>query len=387
VTVGEGTDISIASDRGAAATAKWQEELQYFLKKWDPVLRFFSDDILVHPLSLPRFIAKGWRHLHILRGTVASQLNSSFSSEAARAAMAGALLYTGVPADKMPAISLLGLVAMFRDGYFLPEGGMGLIPETLSRAVREQGGVIHLNSSINRILVKNGRVYGVDVENEGLIEVDAVISTTSAMQTFSSLLSESDVPARMNRKVRRSILSRKGFVLQLGLSNKISVRSHSNYVLPWLGEQPQVFLPDKHELRWPIYTVPTVTMPEHAPPGGSIIEMFPPISQEMTADDWNEERKEEVAAQSIERLKELHEINIAVRRILSPKEFQNGAHLYAGALYGLSPLSGPAAMFKHRSPIRGLYQAGQTTWPGFGVASAGMSGVFAAEALIRNEAL
>lgn len=387
VTIGEGPDVSIECDRGTPATTKWQEELQFFLKKWDPVLRFFTDDILVHPLSLPLFIAKGWRHLHMLRGTVASQLNSSFSSEAARAAMAGALLYTGVPPDKMPAISLLGLVAMFRDGYFLPEGGMGNISETLGHAVREQGGDIHLNSNISRILVKNGRVHGVDVENEGPIEVDAVISTTSAMQTFSSLLSGRDVPARMNRKVRRSILSRKGFVLQLGLTNKINVRSHSNYLLPWLGEQSQVFLPDRHELRWPIYTVPTVTMPELAPPGGSIVEMFPPISQELTADDWNEERKEEVAAQAVERLQSLHEINIAVRRILSPKEFQEGAHLYAGAMYGLSPLGGPAAMFKHRSPIRGLYQAGQTTWPGFGVASAGMSGVFAAEALIRNEVL
>lgn len=387
ITISAGPDVSVECDRGTVDTARLQEELQCFLKKWDPALRLFADDILLHPYSLPRFIAKGWRHLHLLRGTVASQLNSSFSSEAARAAMAGVLLYTGVPPDKMPAISLLALVAMLRDGYFLPEGGLGNIPETLSRAVTMQGGDIHLNSSVKRILVKNGRVCGVDVENEGVVEVDAVISTTSAMQTFGSLLNECDVPAPMSRKVRQAALSHKGYVLQLGLSNKINARSHSNVVLPWLGEQSQVFLPDKHELRWPVYTVPTVTMPELAPPGGSIVEMFPPISQEMTADDWNEERKEEVAAQAIERLQSIHEISIAVRRILSPREFQEGIHLYAGALYGLSPFSGPAAMFKHRSPIPGLYQAGQTTWPGFGLASAGISGVFAAEALIYNEAL
>lgn len=94
-----------------------------------------------------------------------------------------------------------------------------------------------------------------------------------------------------------------------------------------------------------------------------------------------------MAAQAIERLKSIREISIAVRRILSPREFRKGIHLYAGALYGLSPLSGPAAKFKHRNPIRGLYQAGQATWPGFGLASAGISGVFAAEALIHTEAL
>jgi len=32
-------------------------------------------------------------------------------------------------------------------------------------------------------------------------------------------------------------------------------------------------------------------------------------------------------------------------------------------------------------------QAGQTTWPGFGVVGAGLSGVFAAETLIDDESL
>lgn len=385
VTFDEEAGVSLEGDAGTAATAKAREELQSFLKKWDPLLHLFADDILVHPLSLPRFIAKCWRQLHLLRGTAASNLNNSFSNEAIRAAMSGTLLYTGIPPDKAPAASLLSLAAMFRQGYFIPDGGMGNIPETLGHAVREQGGEIHLNSNVNRILVNNGRACGIDVENEGVIQVDAVISTTSGMHTFGSLLSERDVPARMARKARHAILSHKGLVLQLGLSNKIDASSYSNNVLPFLGDQRQLFLPDQHQLRWPVYMVPTIAMPELAPPGGSIVEVFPPIRQDLTADYWSEERKEEVAAQAIERLKSMHEMDIAVRRILSPKEFQNGAHLYAGALYGLSPLASPSAMFKHRSPIRALYQAGQTTWPGFGVASAGMSGVLAAEALIRDE--
>jgi len=115
------------------------------------------------------------------------------------------------------------------------------------------------------------------------------------------------------------------------LANKIAVSSYSNNVLPFLGEQHQLFRPDRHQLRWPIYMVPTIAMPELAPPGGSIVEVFPPIRQDLAAEDWSEERKEEIAAQAVKRLQSMHEIDIAVRRILSPKEFQNGAHLYAGA--------------------------------------------------------
>ena len=387
VTIGDGPEVAIEGTQGAAATARLQAELEDFLKKWEPTLRFFADDIMVHPLSLPHLLAKGWRHLAMLRGTAASHLNNSFSSEAARAAFGGALLYTGAPPDRMPAASLLGLVAMLRDGYFLPEGGMGRIPEVLADTVRKQGGNIHLNSSIRRILVKEGRAYAIEVENEGVVEVDAVISSVSAMHTYCSLLSECDAPARMKRKVRQAALSHKGFVLQLGLANKIEARSHTNCVLPWLGEQSQMFQENKGDLRWPIYMVPTVTLPKLAPPGCSIVEMFPSISQDIAPDDWNEARKDEVVTRAVERLRRDHEIDIAVSRVLSPKEFQDETHLYAGALYGLSPLASPVALFKHRSPIRGLYLAGQTTWPGFGVVGAGISGVLAAKELIRNESL
>jgi len=56
-------------------------------------------------------------------------------------------------------------------------------------------------------------------------------------------------------------------------------------------------------------------------------------------------------------------------------------HLYQGAVYGLSPAADPWTLFPHKTPIPGLYLAGQTTFPGFGVANAAMSGIFAAEAL------
>ena len=387
VTFDQNVGISLEGDGATGATVTAREELRGFLKKWDPLLHLFADEILVHPLSLPRFIARGWRHLHLLRGTAASHLTTSFSNGAIRAAMSGMLLFAGMPPDEMPAASLLSLAAAFRQGYFIPEGGMGSIPEALARAVRELGGEIHLTSKVNRILVTNGRVHGIDVENEGVVEVGAVISTTSGMHTSRSLLSEEDVPARVVRKVRRAALSHRGFVLQLGLSNKIDVGSYSNSVLPFLRDQGQLFRPDRQELRWPVYMVPTIAMPDLAPPGRSIVEMLPPIPQGLKAEDWSEERKEEVAAQAVERLKRLHEIDIAVRRILSPKEFQNDRRLYAGALYGLAPLASPATLFEHRSPIRALYQAGQTTWPGFGVASAGLSGVMTANALMRDAGL
>lgn len=64
--------------------------------------------------------------------------------------------------------------------------------------------------------------------------------------------------------------------------------------------------------------------------------------------------------------------------------YRDRMHLFGGAVYGLSPGASPAARFPHATPVQGLFQAGQTTYPGYGVGPATMSGIFAAEALMKT---
>ena len=387
VTFGDGLDVTVRGSKEEARNSKLQRELNRMLKKWEPVYGLFADDILLHPLSLSRLMLRGWRHLPKLRGSVADELNRLFSDEAVRAAMSGVMLYAGTPAQKSPIQSILGLVAMLTEGFYLPEGGMGKIPEALSHALKNNGGEFFLNSKVDKIVLKNGCVHGMEVDGQGLIEVDAVISTVSGMATFGSLLHQEDVPNNMRRKARIAPLSHKALAIQLGLSNRVDARSHSYSILPWMDEQYKVFSPSDDEVEWPIYRVPTVTMSELAPHGGSIIEMYPPIKQDILADDWDDQRKEKTVESAVRALSRIHDLDIVVKRVITPKDFQDRMHLYKGAIYGLSPNAGFSAQFPHISSIRGLYQAGQTTYPGYGVSSAAMSGIFAAEALMKTENL
>jgi phytoene desaturase len=384
VTFGNGHDVTIKGSNAKTREIQLQKELDNVLKKWEPVFRLFADDILLHPFSLSRMLAKGWRQLPKLRGSVASEINYLFSDEAVRSAMSGVTLFAGKPPQKMPVQSLLGLVAMLTEGFYLPEGGMGKISEALSRAINNNGGEIFLNSKIDKIVVKNGRVQGLEVDGQGLVEVDAVISTVSGMLTFGSLVDQQYVPNGMRRKARNAPLSHKAFVVQLGLSNRVDVPSHSNSILPMLEDQYQVFMQSEGEVKWPIYSVPTMTVPELAPQGGSIIEMFPAIEQDLPANDWDDQKSERIVESAVNILTHLHKIDIAVKRVLSPRDFQDKMHLYKGAAYGLSPTANLSAQFPHASPIAGLFQAGQTTFPGYGVSSAAMSGILTAEILIRT---
>jgi phytoene dehydrogenase-like protein len=152
-----------------------------------------------------------------------------------------------------------------------------------------------------------------------------------------------------------------------------------------MEEQSKFFTVKKDEVKWFVYFVPTVTMPDLAPKGGSIIEMFPAIRQDRPADDWDEQNTAKVVESALQALSRLHKnIDIAVERVLSPKDFQAGMHLYKGAIYGLSAAADFRARFPHASGVPGLYQAGQTTYPGYGVGPAAMSGIFAAEALLNT---
>jgi phytoene desaturase len=204
------------------------------------------------------------------------------------------------------------------------------------------------------------------------------------MLTFGSLLDAENVPESMRRKAKNAPLSHKALSLQLGLSNTLDVTGYSMRLLPMMEEQYKLFLPSNGIPEWFNYTVPTITMPELAPPGGEIIEMFPPIDQAWPIDRWTEEAKEAVAELAIMALSKIHKMDIAVKRVQSPKDYRERMHLFGGALYGLSPAADPRAQFPHKTPIEGLFQAGQTTYPGYGVGTAAMSGVFAAEPLMKT---
>jgi phytoene dehydrogenase-like protein len=112
--------------------------------------------------------------------------------------------------------------------------------------------------------------------------------------------------------------------------------------------------------------------------------MYPPVRRDFPIEAWDDERKEAILEKAVEALARVHKLDIAVERVVSPKDFRNNLHLYRGAVYGLSPQVAPWNHFPHRTPIRGLYQAGQTTYPGYSVARAATSGILAAEVLMAD---
>jgi phytoene desaturase len=378
VVFGEGLDVYVLRPDGQ----RIQVDVSQLIKRWNPVLQIFAGQLAVAPFSLFRFLTKAWRYLPRLKGTVADELERLFPDDAVRSAMAGMLLYTGLPATKTPAVQLIGLVSLLLDGLFIPAKGMGQLSDCLASEFTAAGGELNLGRGVKRIQTRGARVAALEMEDGEMVRFDTVISTVSGMHT-TRLLGES-APHRMQRKVAQSPLSHRAVAVQLGLNNSIEVPSHSISILPWFGGQQQFFGPASSGLHYFNYTVPTVTLPDLAPAGGSVIEMFPTIPQDIPVEAWGEKEVDEILDTAIAALERLHSLDIAVKRIIGPVQYRDDLRLYEGAVYGLSPGADFTALFAAITEIQGLFQAGQTAYPGYGIGSSIMSGLFAADALLQR---
>lgn len=388
VVLSDGLSVELRQHDKLQSDASMRSDLQKLVSKWEPVLNLFAEDILLKPLSPWQFLLKGWQHLPKLRGSVASELNKMIQNPYLRSTLSGALQYTGVAPEKLPIFSILGVVSMLRDGFFVPEGGMGVISQVLAESARKNGVDITLGKTVKRVLSSNGRVKGVELETGEQLSADAIISSLSGMLTYGRLMEPGAVPRAIQRKVTNAPLSQRAISLQLGLANNLSALSpsvcHNNAALPLMDKQSQALAPQNGDVRWINFSVPTVTLPELAPEGGSVVEMYLSVDPGLSLSDWDEARRDEIVDRNIAALKELYPLDIVAKRVRSPKDFSDQLGLFEGALYGLSPAANPSAQFPHKSPVPGLFHAGQTTYPGFGVATSGLSGLFAAQAVLSE---
>jgi phytoene desaturase len=377
--------LRVASDSNLFDAALAQQELGRLVEKWQPVKQaFFDEQVMSGPFSYRRLLGKVWRHLPKFARSLEDELQASFSDPAFRTALSGLMLYAGVPPGKLPAPAIIALVSELADGLTLPEGGMGSIPEALARILSDNGGELHLDAEVERILLRDGRACGLQVRDYGRVEADCVLSAVSALTTYGRLLTVEQLPASLRAKVRRTPLSMSAFSVQLGLTNKIDAPGHLNYALLPPGAWRLSFPLPLPETSWVYYSVPTAVQPGLAPAGGSLVELAMAIPADESTSAWDEERKQAVADAAVRWLASRHELQVAVSRVRSPREFESQLRLQEGAIYGVSPAAGAFGLFPHRSPIRGLFQAGQTTFPGFGIPTAALSGLYAAEALLEE---
>lgn len=375
----------VEGPRAKERSAMLRDGLRALQRRWGPVYRTLVDEILPYEPSLSGMLSRLWRFLPRMGGRIDRLIAAHFSDPDLQAALAATLLYTGSSPDRLPATQIVGLLALLEEGFHLPRGGMGSISTALYRALQVPDVSIRSGARVEKIEVDRGQVYGVTLTGGERIAARRVIATCSAFDVVNRLLPQDAVPSRLANRARRAPLSHRAISIQLGCSGAGSGGAFVVSHVPPMQQQGLMHVSRSGTPRWLTYTRPTLVLPELAPRGKEVIEFYAPVSGIHSASEWTREMTDRSVEEHIAAIKSrLPGLAVDTLRVLDPQDFERGRNLYEGALYGIAPGVTPDRFFPHRTPLHGLYLAGQTTFPGYGVPTAILSGIQAAEALAQE---
>jgi len=292
--------------------------------------------------------------------------------------------YLGSAPSRLSFIAAAGvLMAMIETGPMYPRGGFQALADALLEVVLENAGQAMFKSTVTAIVVQDGHVTGVRLDDGEFIAARTVISNADATQTFERLIGEEHLPERFMRRLRRMKPSPSAFVLysatsldtsQFGLAHETFLHSHAdhdrNYEQISQGGLGGMWL-----------TLPSLHDASLAPAGEQIVICTSLVPYDI-GEPWGEarERYTEMMLAAIESLMPGYRERITYLETATPLTFEQLTHSERGAIYGWENV--PAQTIGKRlapvTPIDGLLLAGHWTEPGSGSLRAVFSGVQAA---------
>ena len=386
------TLASISESLGEEAALEWDEVMRQAEAMWDVSREPFIESELKSPLHLlkrPRLIRDlktiaPWKSL---RGLAIS--NPYLAKIMDRYAT-----YSG--SDPRVAPAVLSTIAFVEEafGAWHIKGGVGTLSEKITERCQKLGVTIRLNTWVDEISVKSGRVTGVVVHGHHE-EFDRVVANADAQFVYNNLMAPTNTVMKVRKQLAKSEPSLAGFSLLLGLKPS----TH-----PPLAHHTILF-PEKYDLEFEsIFTSKTpVTKPTiyicaprdplmvkdpgheawfvlvNAPRHGSAAEGF----------DWSDADFNYRYAQSI--IDQIEAAGIPIRdrlevfEIRTPLNLQESVNAPGGSIYGSSSNGARSAFSraKNRSPIKGLYLVGGSAHPGGGLPLVGLSAEIVANAIIN----
>ena len=408
------------------------EAYEEFSKMMVPMCRFVKpilsmippDPTTLNPAELNKLYSlfKRWQQLssderytlvQLMTMSAADFLDQWFETDALKATMAASGIIGTFLGIRSPgtAYVLLHHYMGEIDGAFrswgFSRGGTGAISNAIASAAREAGAEIRTKAGVSKILVKNGRVAGVVLEDGEEIAATLVSSSVDPHLTFEKFLEPDELPPEFLEDVRRYKFRGSSGKVNVALDGLPDFRC-----LPGAGAQlrgaisisPSVEYMERayDDAKYGRFSrrpyidmvIPSLTDPSVAPPGKHVLSCFVQYAPYKLAEGegtWDEQRERfgdnviNTVAEFAPNLKRI----ILGRQVLTPLDLEREFGLTQGnifqgelsleQLFFLRPVPGWAF---YRTPIRNLYMCGSATHPGGGIM--GAPGRIASQVILRD---
>jgi prolycopene isomerase len=269
-------------------------------------------------------------------------------------------------------------------GINYPVGGSGAIPSALVKGIEKFGGSVRYRTEVSKVIVENGEAVGVRLSDGAEVRAKAVVSNGTIWDTFSNLVDD----PRLKIPNDRFIKAPSWFQVWLGVDASIvppGFHMHHIIVDDWSKYD---------QLGGTIYfSAPTLLDPSLAPPGKHALHLF--VTAETT--QWEEydyrgeeykSAKEAFARTLIARVERLLPgVQSAVELMITATPQSHVRYLNRrDGSYGPLLKPGQNILLKpqNRTPVKNLFAAGDSTFPGQGVIAVTYSGVSCASYIARK---
>ncbi|MET0500492.1 MAG: NAD(P)/FAD-dependent oxidoreductase [Candidatus Binatia bacterium] len=295
------------------------------------------------------------------------------------------------------------------DGAFrswgFARGGMGTISRVIADAARHYGAEIRTQAAVDRVLVQNGRAYGVALTSGEEFEAKVIVSGVDPKLTFLKMVGPAHLDAEFVKQVTHFKIRGSSAKVNLALdrlpnftclpgtgphlSGAISISPSLDYIERAYDDAKYG---DFSRRPYMDIILPSMLDPSMAPPGKHVMSIFVQYAPYHLRDGTWPDQREALGDTVIDTLSEyapnLKDI-ILHRQVVTPWDLEQEFGLTEGnifqgeltldQLFFLRPVPGWA---KYRTPIKNLYLCGACTHPGGGVMAA--SGRLAALEILKD---
>lgn len=273
-------------------------------------------------------------------------------------------------------------------------GGMGGLSEAIAGSARHFGAEIRLETSVQQVIVKNGRAVGVALEGSGEeIYADMTGCSLDPRRTFLKLIEPKHLPEDFIEKIKNyktrgssgkvnlSLGELPNFTCMPGegphLRGAISISPTINYLERAYDDAKYGNFSQKPYMDC---IIPSMIDPSMAPPGKHVMSIFVQYAPyELKGKTWDQAREDfgDAVVNTLSEYAPNLKNAILHRQVLSPWDMEQKFGLTEGnifqgelsldQLFFLRPVAGYA---QFRTPVKGFYICGSGAHPGGGVMGA-----------------
>jgi len=259
-------------------------------------------------------------------------------------------------------------------------GGVAAMAQAMANIVQDQGGLLRMQTRVDRIEVTKGRATGVRLESGEVIDADVIVSNADAGHTYDTLLRHHPRRRWTGKKLGRTRWSMGLFVWYFGTKGTAGkwpdVGHHTIVNGPrYKGLVKDIFIKGKLSKDMSLYIHrPSVTDPTVAPEGDDTFYALSPVPHLGHNDkvDWasqSEPYKQSVLAEMEKVMPGIGE-HITASEVFTPDTFESRYLSPNGSAFSIEPRILQSAWFRPHNvseEVPGLYLVGAGTHPGAGL--------------------